>query len=164
MFFFVNTSILRWRFYSNMWLYVAFVRPSLEYASCGWSPHQNVQSAKIEHNFIRFALRGLAWTTQPLPPYESRCLCVIFLCVWFSHSCVWFSHVLWLERLLNPIFDGETGAASHSYHSYSISLMAKNFALSITITNCETFIFKWKKKHIYTTTWFFKTKGLIFCF
>jgi hypothetical protein len=57
---------------------VAFVGPSgLEFASCAWSPHQEVLSARIEriqHNFIRFALRGLGWTTQPLPPYGSRCL------------------------------------------------------------------------------------------
>jgi hypothetical protein len=42
-----------------------------------WSPHQTVHLARIEriqHNFIRFALRGLCWTTQSLPPYESRCL------------------------------------------------------------------------------------------
>jgi hypothetical protein len=42
-----------------------------------WSPHQEVHSAwiaSIKDNFIRFALRGLGWTTQPLPPYESRCL------------------------------------------------------------------------------------------
>jgi hypothetical protein len=42
-----------------------------------WSPHQVVHLARIEriqHNFIRFALRGPGWTTQPLPPYESRCL------------------------------------------------------------------------------------------
>jgi hypothetical protein len=61
----------------RLWLYVTFVRPGLEYASCVCSPHQEVHSARIEriqHNFIRFALRGLGWTTQPLPPYESRCL------------------------------------------------------------------------------------------
>jgi hypothetical protein len=63
--------------YTYKTLYVAFVRPGLEYASCVWSPHQEVHSARIEriqHNFIRFALRGLGWTAQPLPPYESRCL------------------------------------------------------------------------------------------
>jgi hypothetical protein len=63
--------------YTYKTLYVAFVRPGLEYASCVWSPHQEFHSARIEriqHNFIRFALRGLSWTPQPLPPYESRCL------------------------------------------------------------------------------------------
>jgi hypothetical protein len=58
--------------YTNKTLNVAFFRPpGLEYM------HQEVHSARIEriqHNFIRFALRGLGWTTQPLPPYESRCL------------------------------------------------------------------------------------------
>jgi hypothetical protein len=36
----------------------------LSYASCVWSPHQDVHSARIEriqHIFIRFALRGLNW-------------------------------------------------------------------------------------------------------
>jgi hypothetical protein len=63
--------------YTYKTLYVAFVRafvrPGLEYASCVWSPHQVVHSARIEriqHNFIRFALRGLGWTAQLLPPYE----------------------------------------------------------------------------------------------
>jgi hypothetical protein len=63
--------------YTYKTLYVAFVRPGLEYASCVWSPHQEVHSTRIErikHYFIRFALRGLGWTTQPLPLYESRCL------------------------------------------------------------------------------------------
>jgi hypothetical protein len=49
----------------------------LAYADDLKSPHQEVHSARIEriqHNFIRFALRGLGWTTHPLPPYESRCL------------------------------------------------------------------------------------------
>jgi hypothetical protein len=58
-------------------LYVAFARAGLENASCVWSPHQEVHSVKIEciqHNFIKFALRGLGWSAQPLPPYVSRCL------------------------------------------------------------------------------------------
>jgi hypothetical protein len=39
-------------------------RISKEYASCVWSPHQEVHSASIEHfqhNIIRFALRSLGW-------------------------------------------------------------------------------------------------------
>jgi hypothetical protein len=59
---------------------VAFVRPGLEYVSCVWSPHQEVYLSRIEgiqHNFIRFALQGLGWTTQPLPPYDSRCLLLV---------------------------------------------------------------------------------------
>jgi hypothetical protein len=39
-------------------LYVAFVRPGLEYASCVWSPHQAVHSTRIQPNFTRFAFRG----------------------------------------------------------------------------------------------------------
>jgi hypothetical protein len=56
---------------------MVFVQPDLEFASCVWSPHQEVHSARIEHiqhNFIRFALRGLDWTAQPLPSYESLLL------------------------------------------------------------------------------------------
>jgi hypothetical protein len=48
--------------YTHKMLYVAFVWPGLEYASCVWSPHQEVHLARVEriqHNFIRFALRGL---------------------------------------------------------------------------------------------------------
>jgi hypothetical protein len=63
--------------YTYKTLYVALVRPCLEYASCAWSPHQEVHSARIkriQHNFIRFAMRGLGWTSKPLPPYKSRCL------------------------------------------------------------------------------------------
>jgi hypothetical protein len=33
--------------YSYETLYVAFVRPGLEYASCVWSPHQEVHSTRI---------------------------------------------------------------------------------------------------------------------
>jgi hypothetical protein len=45
--------------YTYKTLYVTFVRPGLEYASCVWPPHQEAHSARIEriqHNFIRFAL------------------------------------------------------------------------------------------------------------
>jgi hypothetical protein len=63
--------------YTYKTLYVAFVRPGLEYASCVCLPHQEVHLARIEciqHNFIIFALQGLGWTAQPLPLYESRCV------------------------------------------------------------------------------------------
>jgi hypothetical protein len=53
--------------YAYKTLYVAFIRPSLEYASRVWSLHQEVHLPRIEriqHNFLRFALRGLGWTTQ----------------------------------------------------------------------------------------------------
>jgi hypothetical protein len=55
--------------YKYKTLYVVF--------SGRWPSHQEVHSARIEliqHNFIRLTLRGLGWTTQPLSPYESRCL------------------------------------------------------------------------------------------
>jgi hypothetical protein len=57
--------------------YITYKTLYVAYATCVWSPHQEVHSAKIEriqHKFIRFAWRGLGWTTQPLPLYESRCL------------------------------------------------------------------------------------------
>jgi hypothetical protein len=47
---------------------VVLVRPGLEYASCVLSPHQEVHSARIDriqHDFIRFALQRLNWTTHP---------------------------------------------------------------------------------------------------
>jgi Reverse transcriptase (RNA-dependent DNA polymerase) len=56
-------------------LYVALVRQNLEYASCVWSPYRRVHSERIEkiqHNFVRYALRKLGWTQQPLPSYENR--------------------------------------------------------------------------------------------
>jgi hypothetical protein len=28
---------------------------------------------RIQHNFVRFALRRLRWTVNPLPAYDSRC-------------------------------------------------------------------------------------------
>jgi hypothetical protein len=52
--------------YTYKTLFVAFVWPGLEYASCVWSLHQEVHSARterIQHNFIRFALQCLRWTT-----------------------------------------------------------------------------------------------------
>jgi Reverse transcriptase (RNA-dependent DNA polymerase) len=63
--------------YTYKTLYVSLVRPNLEYASCVWSPHHDIHSKRIEriqHNFVRFALRGLHWTHQPLSPYDARCL------------------------------------------------------------------------------------------
>jgi hypothetical protein len=58
-------------------LYVSFVRPKLEYASCVWSPFYDVRVDKVERvqrRFIRYALRGLGWRDiYNLPPYEYRC-------------------------------------------------------------------------------------------
>jgi hypothetical protein len=48
--------------YTYNTFYVACVWPGMEYTSCVWSPLQEVHLARIEHiqhNFIRFALRGL---------------------------------------------------------------------------------------------------------
>jgi hypothetical protein len=48
----------------------------MEYASSVWSPHQACHSERIEriqHIFVRFALRMLHWTADPLPAYDSRC-------------------------------------------------------------------------------------------
>lgn len=63
-------------YYTLKTLYVSLVRPNLEYASCIWSPYYACHSERIEriqHNFVRFALRGLRWTANPLPAYDSRC-------------------------------------------------------------------------------------------
>jgi hypothetical protein len=50
----------------------------LEYASSVWYPHYACHSERIEriqHNFVRYALRMLHWTAdaEPLPAYDSRC-------------------------------------------------------------------------------------------
>jgi Reverse transcriptase (RNA-dependent DNA polymerase) len=63
-------------YYTLKTLFVSLVRPNLEYASSVWSPHQACHSERIEriqHKFLRFALRMLHWTSNPLPAYDSRC-------------------------------------------------------------------------------------------
>ena len=63
-------------YYALKTLFVSLVRPNLEYASVVWSPHQACHSERIEriqHNFLRFALRMFRWTANPLPAYDSRC-------------------------------------------------------------------------------------------
>jgi hypothetical protein len=49
---------------------------NLQYASSIWSPHQACHSDRIEriqHYFVRFALRRMQWTANPLHAYDSRC-------------------------------------------------------------------------------------------
>jgi hypothetical protein len=62
--------------YTHKTLYTLLVRPNLEYAACVWSPHQSVHSERLErvqHNFIRHAVRRLPWRVWPLPAYDARC-------------------------------------------------------------------------------------------
>jgi hypothetical protein len=50
----------------------------LEHAACVW-PHQSVHSERLErvqHNFIRYAVRRLPWRVWPLPFYDTRCLLI----------------------------------------------------------------------------------------
>jgi hypothetical protein len=56
--------------------FVSLLRPNLKYASGVWPPHQACHSERIERikqNFVRYALRMLHWTADPLPAYHSRC-------------------------------------------------------------------------------------------
>jgi hypothetical protein len=59
-------------YYTLKILFVSLVRPNLEYASSVWSPHKACHSER-KHNFVRYALRMLHWTADPLPNYDSRC-------------------------------------------------------------------------------------------
>jgi hypothetical protein len=68
-----------WPIYSYKTLYTSFVRPNLEYAACVWSPHQSVQSERlqrVQHNFIRYSVLRLPWRVWPLPAYDARCLLI----------------------------------------------------------------------------------------
>ena len=64
--------------YVTLSLYNCHVRPHLEYASQVWTPYYEIHKKRIEsiqHNFIRFALKGLPWDDPyDLPPYEHRIL------------------------------------------------------------------------------------------
>lgn len=65
--------------YTIKTLYIAYVRPLLEYCSIVWDPYQASHVNRIESvqkQFLLFALRKLGWTTLPLPPYESRCMLI----------------------------------------------------------------------------------------
>lgn len=57
-------------------LYIAFVRPLLEYASQVWSPYQDIHISRIEgiqRRFLRFALQCLPWDNPLiLPAYRDR--------------------------------------------------------------------------------------------
>jgi hypothetical protein len=49
-------------YYTDKALFVSWVRPKLEYAPCVWSFHQvhhSERDERIQHNFLRFALRRL---------------------------------------------------------------------------------------------------------
>jgi hypothetical protein len=53
-------------------LYVSLLRINLEYAVSVWSKHQEIHSAKVEriqHSFVRFALRGLGQLDQLAPAW-----------------------------------------------------------------------------------------------
>jgi hypothetical protein len=48
--------------YTHKTLYTPLVKPNLEYAAYVWSPHQSVHSEwleRVQHNFIRYAVRRL---------------------------------------------------------------------------------------------------------
>ena len=65
--------------YTIKTLYVAHVRPLLEYCSIVWAPYQELhlnQIESVQKQFLLFALRNLGWTTLPLPSYESRCMLI----------------------------------------------------------------------------------------
>jgi hypothetical protein len=65
--------------FTHKTLYTSLVRPNHENAACIWSPHQSVHSERLErvqHNFIRYAVRQLPWRVWPLPAYDVRCLLI----------------------------------------------------------------------------------------
>jgi hypothetical protein len=65
--------------YTHNTLYISLVRPNFEHADCVWSPHQSVQSERLErvqHNFIRYAVRRLTWRVWPFPAYDARYLLI----------------------------------------------------------------------------------------
>jgi hypothetical protein len=57
-------------------LYFAFVRSTLEYACCVWSPFYEIHKRRIENiqkRFVRFALRTLRWNPDlEIPTYCQR--------------------------------------------------------------------------------------------
>jgi hypothetical protein len=65
--------------YTHKTLYTSLGRPNLEHAACVWSHHQSVHSEQLErvqHNFIRYAVRRLPWRVWPLTAYDARCLLI----------------------------------------------------------------------------------------
>lgn len=65
--------------YTIKTLYVAYVRPHLEYCSILWAPYHESHVNRIESvqkQFLLFALRKLGWTSFPLPSYDSRCMLI----------------------------------------------------------------------------------------
>jgi hypothetical protein len=60
-------------------LYISLGRPNPEHAACVWSPHQSDHSEwleRVQHNFIRYAVRRLPWRVWNLPAYDARCLLI----------------------------------------------------------------------------------------
>lgn len=60
-------------------LFVCLVRPCLEYGCVVWCPYNVCYIDRIESiqkQFLLFALRGLSWNVNNLPPYESRLMLI----------------------------------------------------------------------------------------
>jgi hypothetical protein len=58
-----------------------FCDPNLEQPTCVWSLYHSLSSERLErvqHNFIRYAMRRLPWRVYPLPAYDARCLLIGF--------------------------------------------------------------------------------------
>jgi hypothetical protein len=66
--------------YTHKTLYTSLFMPNLEHAACVWSPHQSVHFERLErvqHNFIRYAVRRMPWRVYSLPAYDAKCLLIV---------------------------------------------------------------------------------------